>query len=147
MVEDEGGLAYGDLTGSIINCCFAVINEMGAGFREIVYKNSLCIAMKQMGLEVEKEKLFDVLFRNEVVGRYQADLVVEKTVIVELKCCESLIGEHQAQLINYLKVSGLPVGLLVNFHKKKLEWKRLLRPSETIDTKTHLENSKPAHFF
>jgi len=66
-----------------------------------------------------------VIFRGKVIGRYNADLVVGRTVIIELKCCESLIREHQAQLFNYLKVSGLPIGLLVNFRRRKLEWKRL----------------------
>ena len=59
---------------------------------------------------------------------YVADLIVEEKVIIELKCCESLLGEHQAQLINYLKVSGILVGLLVNFGKRKVEYKRLHHP-------------------
>jgi GxxExxY protein len=64
---------------------------------------------------------FEVMFRGAVIGRYRADLVVEETVIVELKCCESLGQEQQAQLFNYLKVSRLPIGLLVNFRRGKLE--------------------------
>jgi GxxExxY protein len=68
---------------------------------------------------------FEVRYRGIVIGRYSADLVVEKTVIVELKCCESLVREHQAQLFNYLKVSQLPIGLLINFRRRKLEYKRL----------------------
>ena len=62
------------------------------------------------------------------MGLYVADLIIEDSVIVELKCCDSLLGEHQAQLINYLKVSGILVGLLVNFGKRKLEYKRLHHP-------------------
>ncbi|HEY2810295.1 MAG TPA: GxxExxY protein [Rhabdochlamydiaceae bacterium] len=71
------------------------------------------------------EKLFEVKFRGKVIGRYSADLVVEKAVIVELKCCERLLPEHQAQVINYLIVAQLSVGLLVNFRYRKLEYKRL----------------------
>jgi len=74
---------------------------------------------------VTTEQPFEVLYRGVVIGRYSADLVVEKTVIVELKCCESLAREHQAQVFNYLKVSQLPIGLLVNFQRRKLEYKRL----------------------
>ena len=81
--------------------------------------------MRQKGLEVEVERPFEVMFRGKVIGRYHADLVVGQTVIVELKCCESLVREHQAQLFNYLKVSQLTIGLLVNFRHRKLEWKRL----------------------
>ena len=74
---------------------------------------------------VEVEHSYNVIFRGKIIGRYIADLVVNDTVIVELKCCGNLISEHQAQLFNYLKVSGLPVGLLVNFRRRKLDWKRL----------------------
>lgn len=101
------------------------MKELGPGFQEKVYKNALLIAMRQKGLSVEVERAYVVVFRGEIIGRYYADLVVEKTIIVELKCCESLIREHQAQLFNYLRVADVPIGLLVNFRNRKLEWKRL----------------------
>jgi GxxExxY protein len=124
-IEEGEKLPYFELTGTILNCCFEVMRELGPGFLERVYKNALLIAMRQKGLEVEIEKPFEVMFRGKVIGRYNADLVVGQAVIVELKCCESLVREHQAQLFNYLKVSRLPIGLLVNFRHRKLEWKRL----------------------
>ena len=68
------------------------------------------------------------MFRGRKIGVYIADLVVEGKVIIELKCCESLLGEHQAQLINYLKVSNILVGLLINFRKRALEYKRVHHP-------------------
>jgi GxxExxY protein len=125
MMEQEKPLPHFELTGDILNCCFEVMKELGPGFLEGIYKNALLIAIRQKGLQVEVELPFEVMFRGNVIGRYRADLVVERTVIVELKCCEDLSREHQAQLFNYLKVSGFPVGLLVNFHRGKLEWKRL----------------------
>ena len=125
MIEQDKKLPYYELTGSILNCCFEVMKELGPGFVENVYKNGLLIAMRQKELQVEVERSFEVVFRGNVIGRYRADLVVEQTVIVELKCCENLSKEHQAQLFNYLKVSQLPIGLLVNFRRGKLEWKRL----------------------
>ena len=121
----EEELPQSKLTRSILGCCFDVMKELGPGFLERIYKNALLITMKEMGLQVETEKPFEVVFRNKVIGRYSADLIVEKTVIIELKCCESLIREHQAQLFNYLKVSGLPIGLLINFRRRKLEYQRL----------------------
>jgi GxxExxY protein len=124
-MEKEKKLPHFELTGTIMQCCFEVMKELGPGFLERIYKNALLIAMKHKGLQVEVEQPFEVIFRDKIIGRYSADLVVEKTVIVELKCCESLIREHQAQLFNYLKASRLPVGLLVNFRRWKLEWKRL----------------------
>ncbi len=118
-------LPHFELTRTILGCCFDVMKELGPGFQERVYKNALLIAMKQEGLQVEVEKSFEVMFRNTMIGRYSADLVVGKTVILELKCCESLVREHQAQLFNYLKVSGLPIGLLINFGRRKLDYQRL----------------------
>lgn len=139
-MEQDKKIPYFELTGSVLNCCFEVMRELGPGFLERVYKNALLIAMKQKGLQVEIEQPFEVVFRGNVIGRYSADLVVGQTVIVELKCCESLVSEHQAQLFNYLKVSRLPVGLLVNFRHRKLEWKRLqsneefyVSPKEAIE--------------
>jgi len=84
----------------------------------------------------KKERELPQSEQNKVIGRYSADLVVEKTVIIELKCCESLIREHQAQLFNYLKVSGLPIGLLINFRRRKLEYQRLHQSME-IDSATN----------
>jgi len=119
---------YQELTETILGCCFDVMNELGVGFLESVYKNALLIALKEKGLKIEVEKRFQVMFRERKIGLYIADLVVEEKVIIELKCCESLLGEHQAQLINYLKVSSILVGLLVNFRKRKLEYKRVHHP-------------------
>lgn len=131
MIEDKK-LPHFELTGIVLNCCFEVMKELGPGFTENVYKQALLIALRQKGLHVEVERPFEVMFRGNVVGRYRADLIVEQAVIVELKCCENLGKEHQAQLFNYLKVSQLPIGLLVNFRRGKLEWKRLQNNQEYI---------------
>ena len=129
----ENRLPHSEITSSILGCCFEVMKEVGPGFQERIYKNALLMAMKQKGLQVEIEKPFEVIFRDKVIGRYSADLVVGNTVIVELKCCECLISEHQAQGFNYLKVSGLPIGLLINFRRRKLEYQRLHR-SEVLES-------------
>lgn len=134
-IKEEKELPHSELTRSILGCCFEVMKELGPGFLEKVYKNALLMAMRQKGLQVEIERSYNVVFREKTIGRYVADLVVNNTVIVELKCCEKLISEHQAQLFNYLKVSGLPVGLLVNFRRRKLDWKRL--QSNEVDTDAH----------
>ena len=84
--------------------------------------------MKQKGMNVSVEQKYEVIFRKHKIGKYKADLVVDNLVIVELKCCRSLPPEHQAQVIHYLKASGLPVGLLINFGNQRLEYKRLHNP-------------------
>ena len=127
-MQDKNRLLFQELTETILGCCFDVMNELGVGFLESVYKNAIFIALREKGLRVDVEKRFEVIFRGRKIGLYIADLIVEGNVIIELKCCESLLGEHQAQLINYLKVSNIPVGLLVNFGKRKVEYKRLHHP-------------------
>jgi GxxExxY protein len=79
---EEKELPFYELTGSILNCCFEIMKELGPGFLEAVYKNALLIAMRQKGLQVEVEQSFEIVFRGKVIGRYRADLFVEKTVIV-----------------------------------------------------------------
>jgi GxxExxY protein len=135
----DNNLPYFALTREILSCCFEVMKELGSGFLERVYKNALFLAMKDKGLNIEVEKPYEVIFRNKVIGRYSADLVVEKTVIVELKCCDCLLREHQAQLFNYLTVSQIPVGLLVNFQRRKLEYKRLHRREEFVLDEEEIE--------
>ena len=104
------------------------MSELGCGFLEAIYKNALIIALKQHCLSFEVERSFEVCFRQQKIGLYIADLVVEEAVIVELKCCKCLLPEHQAQTINYLAAADLPVGLLVNFGHRNLEYKRLHHP-------------------
>jgi GxxExxY protein len=133
-IKEEKELLHSELTHTILGCCFEVISELGPGFLEKVCKNALLIAMRQKGLQVGIESSYEVIFRGKVIGKYIADLVVNNAVIVELKCCENLISEHQAQLFNYLKVSGLSVGLLINFRRRKLEWKRLESKEKNSDS-------------
>lgn len=96
-------------------------------------KKALVVSLEEKGLFVETEKSFDVNFKGYRVGLYRADIVIEKRVIVELKCCKSLLSEYQAQVINYLKAADIPVGLLVNFNNKRLEYKRLYNPAAEGD--------------
>jgi|APFre7841882654_1041346.scaffolds.fasta_scaffold96721_2 GxxExxY protein len=128
MVYVTDRLLHSDLTGDILKCCFEVMRELGCGFLEAIYKNALIIALKQHKLSVQVEKSFEVSFRQQKIGLYIADLVVDETVVVELKCCKCLLPEHQAQTINYLTAADLPVGLLVNFGHRTLEYKRVHHP-------------------
>lgn len=118
-------MLYQELTGKILEACFEVSNELGAGFLESVYQNALLIALKQKGLNVQAQFPLAVTFRGEPVGQFYADILVDSKVIVELKAISALSGEHQAQVLNYLKGTGIEVGLLINFGRPKLEYKRL----------------------
>lgn len=125
----DSKLSYSQLSSTILGSCFEVMNELGVGFLESVYKNALFFSLKTKKLLVETEKTFEVYFQRHRVGTYKADIVVENLVIIELKCCKTLLPEHQAQVINYLVASNIPVGLLVNFNNKQLEYKRLHHPT------------------
>lgn len=118
-----------DITEAVLRCCFQVINVLGSGFLESVYRNSLIEALTNEGLQVDAEKGYEVIFQGKKVGIFRPDLIVNDEVIVELKCCQNLVGEHQAQLINYLAVTKIETGLLVNFGNRKLEFKRVYHPS------------------
>jgi len=115
------------LTEAIIGAAFAVCRGLGHGFLEAVYKNSLCLELAAAGLSVTKERSFPVMYRGEQVGRYLADMVVNDCVIVELKAVEALSNAHGAQVLNYLKASGLPVGILLNYGKPRVEVRRIIR--------------------
>lgn len=113
-----------ELTGEILAACFEVGKELGHGFLEAVYERALAIALRQRGLSVATQVPLVVTFRGQVVGEYVADVVVESQVLMELKAVKALLPEHQAQVINYLKATGLSVGLLVNFGTPRVEYKR-----------------------
>ena len=125
--RSQSELKFGKITEEIIGCAFEVINELGSGFLESVYERALAIALQQKGLMVQIQHPIKVYFRNQVVGEFYADLFVEEKVIVELKAVKAIAPEHQAQTINYLKATGIEVGLLINFGSPKLEYKRFTR--------------------
>jgi GxxExxY protein len=114
-----------DLTEKIIESCFEVMTELGSGFLESVYEKSLLIALSQKGIAAHPQVPLKVKFRGVVVGEYFADILVNDTIIVELKTVKALLPEHQAQVINYLKATGKDVGLLINFGTPRLEVRRL----------------------
>lgn len=118
---------YDAITAKIIAALIAVSNELGVGFLEVVYKNALFVELTRMGLKVEKEKKLIVRYQGVVVGEYYADLVVEECIIVEVKHASGIADGHLAQVLNYLKCTGLHLALIVNFGTPKAEWKRVAR--------------------
>ena len=115
-----------DITYAINGAVFEVNNVLGPGFLEKVYENALLVELKKRGLNAKSQVPITVTYKGEDVGDYTADLLVEDEVIVELKTVENLDKAHEAQLLNYLKATGLHVGLLVNFKRKKADIKRMV---------------------
>ena len=114
-----------ELTGRILKCAFRVQNTLGAGFLEKVYENAMMVALKADGLEATQQLPLRVHFEGVLVGQYIADIIVERAVLLEIKATEETPGIYQAQVLNYLKATSLPVGLLLNFGRPKLYYRRL----------------------
>ena len=126
--QDWGHLPHSPLTNLIIGAGFEVHNVLGAGFLEAVYTNALTVELRHRGVSVERNAVFDVVYRGVSVGRYVADLVVDRKVIVETKVAKAIDPIHRAQVSNYLRASGLEVGLVMNF-SSSVQFKRVVASS------------------
>ena len=111
-------LLHRDLTEVILKTFYEVYKELGYGFLERVYQNALYIELKSKGLDVIPQKKIKVYYKGNVVGDYYADLIVENTIILELKAVEYIVEQFENQLLNYLRGTDCEVGLLLNFGKK-----------------------------
>ena len=125
MHADEGRL--NELSGTVIGCAFAVINTLGAGFLEKVYENALAHELRKAGCVVGQQHGTTVVYDGAVVGQYFVDLLVEGVLLVELKTVPALNAAHRGQCVNYLKATGLPLCLLLNFGNPRLEIKRVAK--------------------
>ena len=114
------------ITEKIIGAAFMVHNVLGAGFLEKVYENALCYELKASGLSVQQQHRIEVAYKGVSVGDYQADLIVERCCLVEMKAVKILDQNHQAQVMNYLKATGLKTALLLNFGSPRLQIKRFV---------------------
>jgi GxxExxY protein len=108
-------MKYKELTAKIIECAFKVHKNLGFGFLESVYRNALMIELSKAGLVTEMEKKLQVHYDGQIIGDFIADVIVENKIILELKCIKQINPVHEAQLVNYLKATGMEVGLLINF--------------------------------
>jgi len=124
-----------ELTKRIIGCFYDVHNELGFGFIESVYENSLCIALRSVGLEVHQQIAIPVWFRGKRVGDFDADVMVDRSVLLELKSARAIEQSHLAQLRNYLKATEIEVGLLLNFGPKA-ELKRVVFGNDRKSTRS-----------
>lgn len=115
----------GEITERIIQAIIKVHKVLGPGFLESVYRNALVLELSDCGLSVESEFPITISYGGRVVGQHQLDLVVEKSVVVEINTVEDLAQTHYARLRSYLRASNIPIGLLVNFAKEKADFRRV----------------------
>ena len=114
------------LTGKVIGACFSVHNELGCGFYERVYQEALAIVLREEGIPFEREKHLPIEFHGQTLDcDYIADVLIDNTLILELKAVSEINSVYESQVINYLKATGLQVGLLVNFGSEELQVRRL----------------------
>jgi len=115
-----------ELSGNVIGCAFIVLNTLGAGFLEKVYENALAHELRKVGYAVVQQHGVTVMSDGAAVGEYLVDLLVEDALLVELKAVKALDDAHRAQCVNYPKATDLPLCLLLNFGKPRLEIKRVV---------------------
>lgn len=120
------GFLYKEETYEIIGACFEVHKHLGCGFLEAVYQEALALEFEQRRIPYEKEKILEIYYKEHLMEKkYVADFICYSLIIIELKALSSITTQHESQLINYLKATGLKVGILVNFGEQSLKYKRL----------------------
>jgi GxxExxY protein len=126
MNTDERGLKFDKETRSVISCAFEVLNTLGHGLLEKPYENALCVEFSLRDIPWLQQPRYDVLYKTVKVGEYIPDLIVYGFVVVDTKVIDRITDHELGQMLNYLKITGHPVGLILNFKRGRLEWKRVI---------------------
>ena len=129
----DGGTLDG-LSGRVIGAAMRVHSTLGPGFNEAVYQNALALEMTMEGIPFEREVKLEVRYRGELVGLYRADLLVAGVLILELKAVQTILPEHEVQVVNYLAATGLEQALLLNFGTRSLQVKKKFRNFRPLES-------------
>lgn len=122
----DARVLYADLSYRLMSAVFAVHNALGPGFGESVYEQALCRELEELGIPFECQKPIEVYYKERKVGDYRLDILVDGKIIVELKAVSEMCELFEAQVLSYLKASGIHLGILVNFGKTRVESKRIV---------------------
>lgn len=122
----EDKLLHAEMTHAIIGAAMEVLNELGHGLNEKPYENALMVEFGLRDIPCRQQPSFDVMYKGRGVGLYIPDLIAFDTVIVDTKVVDYISDQERGQMINYLRVTGLRVGLIINFSKPRLEWERIV---------------------
>lgn len=126
-MNTEQDYPHKEETYKIIGACMEVHSELGCGFLEAVYQEALSMVLEEKGIPFQREKILDINFRGKLLlKKYVADFICFDKIIVELKAADGLTDKDMAQVLNYLKATGLKIGLLINFGTTKLQYKRII---------------------
>jgi len=125
-MEEDKNIIHKELSYKIIELALEVHNELGCGFLEKVYENALMILLGRESIPARQQAPVEVYFQNKVVGQYFADILVDNKIILELKTVDAISDVHKAHVLNYLRATGIKLGLIMNFAKPRFEYKRLV---------------------
>lgn len=125
-MDIDGNIIYKELSYKIIELSLEVHNELGCGFLEKVYENALMLLLDREKIPARQQAPADVYFQGKVIGQYFADILVDNKLILELKTVDVITNIHIAQVLNYLRATGMKLGLILNFGKPRFEYKRLV---------------------
>ena len=125
-MNEEERESLNELATKVIGAVYEVSNILGVGFLEAVYERALVKELGLRGISARRQAPVRVKYKDEIVGKYRADILVEGRLIIEVKCAEGFANEHMAQCINYLKATDLNLCLIVNFKQPKAVWKRIV---------------------
>jgi GxxExxY protein len=124
--KNESHLKHEKETSEILNCAFEIINTLGHGLLEKPYENALCVDFTLRGIPWQQQPRYDVIYKQHKVGEYIPDLIVHNLVVVDTKVIDRITDHEVGQMLNHLKITGHPVGLIINFKRSRLEWKRVI---------------------
>jgi GxxExxY protein len=123
---NEEKVIYKNISFKIVESCFEVHNILGPGYSEKIYEEAVSKELRNRGIEYKRQKLIEVFYKAEKIGEYRLDMVVENKIILELKAVSEPNNTFEAQLLSYLKATGMKLGILVNFGGNKVEYKRIV---------------------
>jgi GxxExxY protein len=124
---NEKTVVHAELSYTIVAAAMEVLNTLGCGFLEKLYENALVVEFSARGLKVDQQRRFAVQYKNAVIGDYIPDLLVDEKVIIDTKVVDAIAEIHVAQMMNYLAITGLKLGILINFKHPRLEYRRVAR--------------------
>ena len=125
-IQFNGNLLYREEVYNIVNCAIEVLNTLGCGLLEKPYENALCVEFTVRQIPFEQQKHFNIVYKNFKIGEFIPDLLVYGKIIVDTKTIDKITDLERGQILNYLKITGCRVGLILNFKHATLQWARLV---------------------
>ena len=125
-IRQTGNLLYGKEVYNIVNCALEVLNTLGHGLLEKPYENALCVEFMARQIPYERQRSFNIIYKNHKVGEFVPDVIAYGAIVIDTKTIEKITDLERGQILNYLKITGCKVGLILNFKHPILEWTRLV---------------------